>query len=475
MLRIQQKKILRIGIIQQGRIIEERLLKKSRVTLGRSVKNTLVLPDQDLPKNFTLFEPRGKNVVIHVLPSMKGKISRNGRLVTLDELKNSGNTSHNGVQSIPVDRNTKGKIIVGKLTILFQFISPVEKRSQKLPAALRVSFFSFFYLLILDYWLAAALAVSAVAQIGAVSYLVLQDWPIPERNLNAEVERYRLQPRAVAVAPKIENPKTDEDLSESGDTEVVDDKELQKEKPSTQTNNKPLKSKESPEIRARKRGERKRLLSREVEDKTIIHLLGTSTTGAGDGGLMATLNNGELAQMDIEQALAHSPGGFITASNKSERSGLITTNNNFGDSELETISDSSLGNGKLLRKGSKVTTKTRKERKIKPRVNIRKLGKMYGQGTLDPNSVQKVIEQRQSQIQGCYERAIKKDKKLSGKLVIKWTIGSVGRVTKASVVSDTMKNSGVAKCVIGKVKRWRFSKPKGGSVTITKRFIFDVE
>ncbi len=56
----RDRKILRIGIIQNGKIIEERLLRKrDSVTIGQSPRNTFVLPSGALPKSFTIFEMKG--------------------------------------------------------------------------------------------------------------------------------------------------------------------------------------------------------------------------------------------------------------------------------------------------------------------------------------------------------------------------------------------------------------------------------
>ena len=49
---INQPKILRIGVIQAGKIIEERLIRKrDSVTIGASPRNTLVVPASTLPRS----------------------------------------------------------------------------------------------------------------------------------------------------------------------------------------------------------------------------------------------------------------------------------------------------------------------------------------------------------------------------------------------------------------------------------------
>ena len=50
-------KILRIGVIQGGKVIEERLIrKKADVCVGSDHKNTFVLAGADVPKSWLLFE-----------------------------------------------------------------------------------------------------------------------------------------------------------------------------------------------------------------------------------------------------------------------------------------------------------------------------------------------------------------------------------------------------------------------------------
>ena len=53
-------KILRIGIIQGGRIVEERLVRKrENITIGQSAKNMFVVLSDALPRNWLLFEASG--------------------------------------------------------------------------------------------------------------------------------------------------------------------------------------------------------------------------------------------------------------------------------------------------------------------------------------------------------------------------------------------------------------------------------
>src|ERR1044071_9041713 len=67
-------KVLRIGLVQGGKVIEERVIKqRTHVTVGPSEKSTFVLPTKSLPPTFKLFELVGGEYVLNFLDGMTGK------------------------------------------------------------------------------------------------------------------------------------------------------------------------------------------------------------------------------------------------------------------------------------------------------------------------------------------------------------------------------------------------------------------
>ena len=93
-------------------------------------------------------------------------------------------------------------------------------------------------------------------------------------------------------------------------------------------------------------------------------------------------------------------------------------------------------------------------------------------GSLEPGVISKEVRKRLGAVLSCYERALKRRPKLSGKIVVSFTIGSTGSVTDAEMASDTLGDAEVSSCVIANVKRWRFPAPDGGSVTVEYPLIF---
>src|SRR5256885_16904770 len=68
-------KVLRIGLVQGGKVIEERVIKqRSHVTIGPSEKSMFVIPSQNLPANFRLFELVAGDSFLNFLDGLAGRV-----------------------------------------------------------------------------------------------------------------------------------------------------------------------------------------------------------------------------------------------------------------------------------------------------------------------------------------------------------------------------------------------------------------
>src|SRR6185436_4026232 len=85
-------RILRIGVLLGGKIVEERLIReRTPVTIGQSMRNTFSIPIEGLPLEFTLFALDESRYSLRFLPKMDGRLSDTGGQVnTLDQLKQRG-------------------------------------------------------------------------------------------------------------------------------------------------------------------------------------------------------------------------------------------------------------------------------------------------------------------------------------------------------------------------------------------------
>lgn len=136
-------RILRIGVLLGGKIVEERLVRERvPVSIGQSMKNTFSIPVDGLPLEFTLFALDQGKYYLRFLPKMDGRLSDSGGQVnTLDALKARGAVNHGDFFQVPLSDSSRGKLTIGDLTILFQFVTePPRQPKPMLPASVRGSF-----------------------------------------------------------------------------------------------------------------------------------------------------------------------------------------------------------------------------------------------------------------------------------------------------------------------------------------------
>jgi TonB family protein len=93
-------------------------------------------------------------------------------------------------------------------------------------------------------------------------------------------------------------------------------------------------------------------------------------------------------------------------------------------------------------------------------------------GELDPALVSKEVRARIGAVKACYERALKRNPNLSGKIKVRWTITAAGTVSGVDIADDSMGDSEVSSCIKQLVARWRFPAPAGGSVEVEFPFVF---
>src|SRR5512138_2478716 len=81
-------KVLRIGLVQGGKVIEERVIKqRTSVTIGPSEKSMFVIPSKAIPPNFKVFELQGGEYYLNFLDKMTGRVPLKTSISDLTALK----------------------------------------------------------------------------------------------------------------------------------------------------------------------------------------------------------------------------------------------------------------------------------------------------------------------------------------------------------------------------------------------------
>lgn len=96
------------------------------------------------------------------------------------------------------------------------------------------------------------------------------------------------------------------------------------------------------------------------------------------------------------------------------------------------------------------------------------------EGSIDKEAVRKVIRSIISQIRACYEKKLRTNPSLGGKLVITFEIAEQGRVSSAKTKSNTLGDPEVGQCVADRIQAQRFPEPPAGTIAVVDYpFVFD--
>jgi len=75
-------------------------------------------------------------------------------------------------------------------------------------------------------------------------------------------------------------------------------------------------------------------------------------------------------------------------------------------------------------------------------------------GSRDRDAVAAVVARHTSSIQFCYQREIKRNPNLRGKLVVRFVITPQGTIESVAVIASTLNNPTIESCIVERIKRW---------------------
>lgn len=423
----QRPKILRIGVILGDKIVEERLVRdRGPVTIGQSAKNTFAVPAPELPRSWPLFQIVGGRYVLNVADSMDGRISDGGQVQTISQLKSSGRIQKNGpAWAVQLTDGARGKIVIGDMTLLFQFvIAPPLQPRPALPHSVRGSFADR-----VDPYLAVILSVSLVAHLLVWGYFkyVVEEAKAPSPDvIPDQFARVVMRPKPPPPPPV--------------PTEQQPGPEKEESKPDKKSTEPKIPDKEPPS---------REDIAAKVENAAPLRVL--KQLGAkGSGPLVGTAD--KEGWEDLDKGLKNVGAGNVIAS---VGTGSQTTRGaGAGTIAAGTTTGVSGPTGPASTGGEKVEKEVKVSGKADRIVDIDSAG-------LDPDKVATTIKARyQSRVNACYQRALKSNPNLGGKVNLSFTVGIAGNVVKASADGSGL-NDEVYSCITREARTWRFDKPEG--------------
>lgn len=437
--RSPEAKILRLGIIHSGRIVEERLIPAgTSVTVGDHQRSTVVVSGAKLPsRKFELFAARGASYVLQFTGDMHGKVAVDDKVVTLASLAQKGTAKKKGTFfQLNLNHKNRGKVYVGEYTFLFQFVTPPPQ-----PARSRSSDFRAWRWEDVDWLFLAIILFSALLHTAVVIWIESQ--PPPKK---VKLEDFPNRFVKMILPPEDEPPPVEEPTE--GESDQVVEKKAQPVEEPKPVEEAPKPAGGEPDEEPAETPEQKRArLEQEAQSKGLLALIGTAGESSRDGAVADLLSDTSGLAEDVGDALAKS-SGVVIGRRDVDQAGLRGGGGGEGAAGIGDLGGAGGG------KGGEVKKETRAPKAVLD------TGAVDIGSSEDASSVRATMKRYNARIRACYEKELKLNPDLAGKVTAYWVISTSGQATDVEIINNSTKNSALGSCITREIKRIKFPAPE---------------
>lgn len=451
-------KVLRIGVIQGGKIVEERIIKKREtVRVGNAENNTFTVAATGIPAKFDLFQLVGNDYILNFTEAMKGRVSLPAGVQQLDQLRTSGAARNAGTHwQVKLNDTSRGKVSIGDVTFLFQFVAPppVQPRPQ-LPAAARGGFVKG-----IDWTYTAFVMFSFMVHFGFIIYLENADWKM-QSDLDQVPDEFARMIFEEPPPPEEETP-PEQTANNDHPTPAPTKAPERHDTPAPTQAETPH---ETPAAVAEATAHIAEEAAAQAE-QMLLGALGDATDSAINDVLRGGAITGDAASV-LDQAAGVGVATGAAGATLRQRGGGGSGSGE-GGSLGGLAAAGGAGATAAQGEGAAVT-----EVRVRGRTTVEDGDAIGGDGDFDASTVVRMIRTRISAIRACYEQQLRRNPALEGKVTVEFTIQPTGGISGAHATENTTNDPAVASCVVSTVSRFRFTPgPEGGSVVFSYPFVF---
>jgi outer membrane biosynthesis protein TonB len=443
----QAQKVLRVGVIQGGKIVEERILPaRQPVTIGTSARATIVVPQSNLPQSYQVFSCQGDRYFLHFEENMEGRIQGPQGASELGALVSQGTARQVGKgYSLALRDDQRGKVVLGEVTLLFQFVAPPPEAPRTvLPREAKGNHFKS-----MDRTFVSLLAASLL--VHGSCYGVLASTEVPKEVTLEEIpDRYA----KLLIPERQPEPPPPPEEKAAAPVEAAKATPEEEKKPQGE----PDKKTSSPEQEAARKAARAAAVAKAVQSKGMLKVLGSLGPGSGAGAVSDVFGAGGGIG-DVATALSGA-GGVALATDPGAGGGR----KGGGQGGAASIGDLATGGGGNVGLG--------------PKTEVRVSGSVATEAAeidsaeIDQGKLGAFVRARMGLVKACYENALKRNPNLRGKLTIRFTILETGGIADITTALNTIGAPDVAACIINTMRTWRTQFRPSGPVTIEYPFVF---
>lgn len=422
-------KVLRIGLVQSGRVIEERIIKqRTHVTVGPNEKNMFVVAAGNLPASFRLFELVGNDYTMNFVDGMTGRVALPTGISDLAVLKGQARRTQQGAYQVRLTEDSRGKVVVGDTTFLFQFVAPppIQPKPQ-LPVSVTRGATS------IDWATTMIAAFSFLIHFSAIGS-IYSEWLDPVVDYDVNISNLLDSVKSLPPPPPIEEA-----------TEKADE---------TSTDKAAEAPKAAPSKAAGKAGQmssaQAAALSNQLEQMEMATLGALVNTGSATEGVLKT---GEVPTGALDKAAASSAGVGVGGLSLGGGGGAIRPGAAGGG--LGAIGSTTAGGGSGT--GTAATVSGPKGSASTGAANV-------SGGTV--SNAARVVAGMRAGFRNCYNRALSQNPDVEGRISLSIRVGPGGEVQGVTAAPSGNLPDSVVSCVKARAQAAQFDPPQGGLAVI---------
>lgn len=445
----KSSKLLVLNVEQAGQGRQFVVRQGGAFTIGQHGDNDLTLYGQQYPKRYTLVSQKNGAYLLNVQPFMDGQISmQDSTLHIHDLLKHDILPRRGNDRLVKLTPGKEGTLAIGDVKINFSF-KQIALQESTLPKTTAFSWhravvrgltsdllFKFIFIFLLT--------------INALILYALKDYEVNIEN-KFDIEKMPERLAKFIVAPPEEIiPMDTQSLGASteGAEESTDSKKTEGDKSKNANQN---------QRKGRTGGNR-------AASAGLLGLIGGTGSSTNTSSIVdALVDKGLVA--DLQSIVGG--GTHLKVSKGNNKNGddpldqLIGTGGSGGIDDFLADMDEDVPQVTL--------TKKAKVDLVKP---SKRTGSAEALGNRTDQSVMDVIVRRQGRITYFYEKYLKRNPNLRGKISVEFVIAANGFVTSAKVIESTVNHPQLERDIVNLVKRLKFDPIPSGNVTMVFPFIF---
>lgn len=449
---------LRVAVLHGTRVLDERVFRgDARISLGRTERATFAIFDDTVPEHLELLTVRGERRALHLAPGLDGRVSDGDRVRPVRSLGAAGET-------VELDDRWRGRLAVGDIAVLFQFVrAPAAPPRAQLPSAVQAR-----PLGSLDWtWNACAAAFLALALSGAGWAEYVYD-PVVDTEPEHILRFVRLmspEPTTAATAPSTEpsEPAESQPASATASTEPTLPRAAATRTPAPPAN--PRARAEADATRAAAQADRAtQAVMGEMRSATFAALTGALALGNGDA-------RDQLARGAMQEATA---AALRETHAVQTRGGTTIAARAGGDPAARNslCGEACMAARRIERDAPEITSGAPVRERIIVPMRVETEEPLDGPGEVDAGAVAGRIRSQLGGVRSCYERALRANPELRGRLEVRFTLGETGRITRITT-SGVSEAPEVGTCVAQRLRGLAFPPVRGGSVDFMFPFVLD--